>query len=144
MHKSTLVYLFSLLIFSGGCYAEETVFTPEGKVWRYEGSEATSMEMVFKKDGVLEFRNGFDWLSPAKWNYTPQQNELMIILEKATKEDLKNFTKEVSWKKNRPYAFPKKVNEVRREVVYTFPSKILFLGFVFEQQDLNISNKENN
>lgn len=144
MHKSIQVYLFSLLLFSSGCYAEGTVFTPEGKVWRYEGSEVGSIEMVFKKDGVLEFRNGFDWLSPAKWKYSSQENELKVILEKAREEDLKNLKKEVSRKKNRPYAFPKKVNEVRREVVYTFPSKILFLGFVFEQQDLNISNKENN
>ena len=127
-----VIILFVLLFV--GCNAPESkAFNPSGKIWFYEGTELPEVTMEFKQDGQIVFEDGFAWINPGRWEYDNDKKELTLIISNARDTDLKNLEGFIG-KSNNIYNNPLSVDLKLKKVKYSFPSKINFLGLIFQEK----------
>jgi hypothetical protein len=67
-----------------------TEVSPEG-TWQTTTRKGTTMQMVLKKEGGVEFKNGLGFYNPGHWDFDPMRNILTLTLPYASDERLQIF-----------------------------------------------------
>ena len=94
----------------------------------YKKNVPRNMYIIFKKNGVLLFKNGFVWHGPSKWKYNKKRELLYLYLRNFSL--IKKYDLNLQKKLGHIYNF----NIKQKYIVYRinkFTKKILFRSYYF-------------
>lgn len=64
-------------------------------VWVHPPDEAPSFCLVLSSTGFAEFRGGFTWLNPVRWEYARGPRLLSLTFSKMSEDEVQNWTQQV-------------------------------------------------